>query len=87
MKMTKCANNAARSKAEKQDWYAFESTLGEVLYNAKYFFAFKERCLIGIFKTYEEAKESLVLKEKADKVRSIRFENAQTSRQRYGDRL
>jgi len=46
------------------DWYAFEGLWGEVVLNARYFFAWKDGYLIGTYKTLEEAIESLCAERK-----------------------
>jgi len=44
--------------------YSYQGPLGEVSFNRWYYFAWKESHLIGAFKTFEEAMESLVWKER-----------------------
>ncbi len=51
--------NASQVKAEIRNWYAFEGPLGEVVHNAKYFFAWREGRLIGTFTTLDDAMKSL----------------------------
>jgi hypothetical protein len=51
--------NAAPIKAEIRNWYAFDGPLGEVVHNAKYFFAWKDGILIGTYNTLGEATASL----------------------------
>jgi hypothetical protein len=43
--------------------YSYQGPLGEISYNRWYYFAWQESHLIGTFKTFEEAMESLVWKE------------------------
>ena len=42
-----------------QTWYAFEGPLGDVIHNGRFFFAWKEGCLMGTYNTLEEATASL----------------------------
>jgi hypothetical protein len=51
--------------------YSYQGPLGEVSYNRWYYFAWKESHLIGTFKTFEEAMESLVWKERPKANRQI----------------
>ena len=44
--------------------YFYQGPLGEISYNKWYYFAWKESRLIGTFKTFEEAMESLAWKAK-----------------------
>jgi hypothetical protein len=44
-----------RIKAEIRNWYTFDGPLGEVVHNAKYFFAWKDGILIGTYNTLGEA--------------------------------
>lgn len=46
------------------DSYAYQGPLGEVIHNGRFFFASKDEFLIGrTYNTFEEAMESLALKE------------------------
>ena len=51
--------NTTKIKPEIRTWYAFEGPLGEVVHNKRFFFAWKEGCLMGTYNTLEEATESL----------------------------
>jgi hypothetical protein len=44
--------------------YSYQGPLGEISYNRWYYFAWQESHLIGTFKTFEEAMESLAWKER-----------------------
>jgi hypothetical protein len=55
--------NAEQIKAEIRNWYAYQGPLGEVVCNGRYFFAWKDGCLIGTSKILEEVMESLVWRE------------------------
>jgi hypothetical protein len=46
-----------------EHWYAYQGDLGEVVCNGRYFFAWKDGCLIGTSKKLEEVMEALVWKE------------------------
>lgn len=46
-------------KQEVRTWYAFEGPLGEVVHNKRFFFAWKEGCLLGTYNTLEDANEAL----------------------------
>ena len=59
MRKIKTAINATQIKHEIRTWYAFEGPLGEVLHNRRFFFAWKDGCLMGTYNTLEEATESL----------------------------
>ena len=63
MRKRKNALNAAQIKDEMRDWFAFEGPLGEVVYNARYFFAWKEGRLMGTYSTLREATDSLTPRE------------------------
>ena len=67
MRKAKDATSAATKQARIQEWYSFEQPCGEILHDAKYFFAFKDGYWIGTYKTHEEAMGSLLLKQKGDK--------------------
>ena len=58
MRMRNISINAAPIKAEIRNWYAFDGPLGEVVPNAKYFFAWKDGILIGTYSTLGEATAS-----------------------------
>jgi hypothetical protein len=51
---------AAPIKAEIQNWYTFDVPFGEVVHNAKYFFAWKDGILIGTYNTLGQATASCV---------------------------
>ncbi len=51
--------STTKIKPEIRTWYAFEGPLGEVVHNKRFFFAWKEGCLMGTYNTLEEATESL----------------------------
>ena len=59
MRKRKNTLNAAQIKAELWNSFAFEGPLGEVVYDARYFFAWKEGHLMGTYSTLKEATESL----------------------------
>jgi hypothetical protein len=44
--------------------YSYHGPLGEVSHSGRYYFAWKEGFLIGTYKTFEEAMESLVWRER-----------------------
>jgi len=46
-----------------EHWYAYRGDLGEIVCNGRYFFAWKDGCLIGTSKKFEEVMEALVCKE------------------------
>ena len=50
---------AAQVKDEMRNWYAFEGRSGEVIHNARYFFAWKEGHLMGTYSTLKEAMDSI----------------------------
>jgi hypothetical protein len=50
---------AAPIKDEIRTWYRFEGPLGEIVHNKRYFFAWKDGCLMGTFNTLDEATASL----------------------------
>jgi|HubBroStandDraft_6_1064221.scaffolds.fasta_scaffold820299_1 hypothetical protein len=51
------------SSHETRTWYAFEGPLGDVIHNRRFFFAWKEGCLVGTYSTLEEATASLASSE------------------------
>jgi hypothetical protein len=53
-------------KPEIRTWYAFEGPLGDVIHNKRFFFAWKEGCLMGTYNTLEEATASLTSKNTRD---------------------
>jgi hypothetical protein len=59
MRNPKNALNPAQIKDEMRNWYAFEGPFGEVVLNARYFFAWKEGHLLGTYTTLKEAMESI----------------------------
>jgi hypothetical protein len=65
MKMKKGSNNSP-IKPEIRTWYAFEGPLGDVIHNKRFFFAWKEGCLMGTYNTLEEATASLTSKKAPD---------------------
>jgi len=72
MRKRKNTLNAAQIKAELRNWFAFEGPLGEVVYNARYFFAWKEGHLMGTYSTLREATESLAPRERPKTKREMR---------------
>jgi hypothetical protein len=52
-----------RKPGEVRTWYPFEGPLGEVVHNKRFFFAWKEGCLMGTYNTLEEATKSLASEE------------------------
>ena len=56
--------DAARISDEMRNWYAFEGPSGEVVYNARSFFAWKDEHLIGTYSTLADALESLAWRER-----------------------
>jgi len=46
---------AKKTKSNLRNWYTFAGPLGQVVYNRRYFFAWKDGCLIGTYNTFEEA--------------------------------
>ena len=52
-------------KSDFRNWNAYQGPLGEVVCNDRYFFAWKDGCLIGASKTHEEAMEAFRLERKA----------------------
>ena len=59
MRKEKTTINTTKIKPEIRTWYAFEGPLGEVVHNKRFFFAWKEGCLMGTYNTLEEATASL----------------------------
>ena len=55
----KNASNISPIKPEIRTWYAFEGPLGEVIHNKRFFFVWKEGCLMGTYNSLEEATTSL----------------------------
>ena len=53
-------------KREIRTWYAFEGPLGDVIHDKRFFFAWKEGCLMGTYNTLEEATASLAFKKSRD---------------------
>ena len=72
MRKRKNTLNAAQIKAELRNWFAFEGPLGEVVYNVRYFFAWKEGHLMGTYSTLKEATESLAPRERPETKREMR---------------
>ena len=66
MRKIKNVSNISSVKPEIRTWYAFEGPLGEVIHNARFFFAWKEGCLMGTYDTLEEATASLASKKSRD---------------------
>ena len=66
MRKSKNASTLSRIKPEIRTWYAFEGALGDVIHNKRFFFAWKEGCLMGTYNTLEEATASLTSKQKRD---------------------
>jgi hypothetical protein len=63
---TKSASKISPIKSEIRTWYAFEGPLGDVIHNKRFFFAWKEGCLMGTYNTLEEAAASLTSKNTRD---------------------
>jgi hypothetical protein len=59
MRNSKISVKVTKIKPEVRTWYAFVRPLGEVVHNKRFFFAWKEGCLMGTYNTLEEAAESL----------------------------
>jgi hypothetical protein len=55
------SDKVTQIKREVRTWYAFEGPLGEVVHNRRFFFAWKEGCLMGTYNTLQEATEFLAL--------------------------
>jgi hypothetical protein len=66
MRKTKSTPNISPIKPEIRTWYAFEGPLGDVVHNKRFFFAWKEGCLMGTYNTLEEATASLTSKKTRD---------------------
>lgn len=66
MRKSKNASIILPTKPEIRTWYAFEGPLGDVIHNNRFFFAWKEGCLMGTYDTLEEAMASLTSKQKGD---------------------
>jgi hypothetical protein len=66
MRKTKSASKISPIKPEIRTWYAFEGPLGDVIHNKRFFFAWKEGCLMGTYNTLEEATASLTSKNTRD---------------------
>jgi hypothetical protein len=64
MRKNKSNIKTVNIKREIRTWYAFEGPLGEVVHNKRFFFAWKEGCLMGTYNTLEEATESLASAER-----------------------
>ena len=63
MRKSKAAPIASPTSHETRPWYAFEGPLGDVIHNRRFFFAWKQGCLIGTYNTLEEATASLASNE------------------------
>jgi hypothetical protein len=63
MRKIENAPNISPIKPEIRTWYAFEGPLGDVIHNKRFFFAWKEGCLMGTYNTLEEATASLTSRE------------------------
>ena len=50
---------AIKDYNEVRNWHAFEGALGDVVYNGRSFFAWKEGRLLGAYSNLEEAMEAL----------------------------
>jgi hypothetical protein len=48
------------NRIDEIDWYAYRGPLGQVLHYERYFFAWKDRQILGTYKTLEEAMECLI---------------------------
>jgi hypothetical protein len=59
MRKPKTGIDATQVKREVRTWYAFEGPLGEVVHNKRFFFAWKDGCLMGTYTTLGEAMKSL----------------------------
>src|ERR1700730_3485850 len=66
MRKSKNASTMSRIKPEIRTWYAFEGPLGDVIHNKRFFFAWKEGCLMGTYNSLEEATASLTSKQRRD---------------------
>jgi hypothetical protein len=66
MGKTKSDSKISPIKPEIRTWYAFEGPLGDVIHNKRFFFAWKEGCLMGTYNTLEEATASLTSKNTRD---------------------
>jgi hypothetical protein len=66
MRKRKSTPNISPIKPEIRTWYAFEGPLGDVVHNKRFFFAWKEGCLMGTYNTLEEATASLTSKKTLD---------------------
>ena len=62
MRKIKNGSNISPVKPEIRTWYAFEGPLGDVIHNKRFFFAWKEGCLMGTYNTLEEATASLAFR-------------------------
>jgi hypothetical protein len=51
MRNTKTGIDATQVKREIRTWYAFEGPLGEVVHNKRFFFAWKDGCLMRTYRT------------------------------------
>ena len=66
MRKSKNASTISPIKPEIRTWYAFEGPLGDVIHNKRFFFAWKEGCLMGTYNTLDEATASLTSKQRRD---------------------
>src|SRR6202047_846806 len=66
MRKIKNSSNISPVKPENRTWYAFEGPLGDVIHNKRFFFAWREGCLMGTYNTLEEATASLTSKKTRD---------------------
>jgi hypothetical protein len=66
MRKIKRGSNISPIKPEIRTWYAFEGPLGDVIHNKRFFFAWKEGCLMGTYNTLEEATASLTSEKAPD---------------------
>lgn len=63
MRTMRAATNGTRCKPILHNWYTSVVPSGQVVHRDRYFFAWKDGCLIGTYTTRQEARESLAAKE------------------------
>ena len=64
MRNTKTGVAATQVKPEVRTWHAFEGASEEVVHNKRFFFAWKDGCLMGTYSMLGEAMESLEERER-----------------------
>jgi hypothetical protein len=56
--------NYPEVKRKVRTWYGFERSAGKIIHNDnRFFFAWKDGCLVGTYNTLDEATDSLAVEE------------------------